>query len=339
MMVRRSKEFGARKSQRGAALLIVLLLVATLAFIALSITERTALAASRSVNARARDESLWLAFGAETLALSALETVWGASNGKMSIEDPWASEPLDVPFEGGGGTRLIFMDATACFNVNSLVVDTSSGAGSFGAVPPAVAEFSLLATNLGLSAIEGERLSHVIADWIDADTSRLPQGAEDEYYSVLPSPYRTGNQNLASISELRAMVGFTRDIYAGFKPYLCALPDTQGSRVNVNMLNERHAPILAALLGETVTVLRSLEVIAARPPGGYANVDAFLNAPAVKALQLEDIPADRIAVTSKYIRARAEIVYDTSLFELTADIVLNDKGKAVVLARRFGAEE
>ncbi len=323
--------------QRGAALLVVLLLVATLAFIALSITERTALAASRSVNARIHDESIWLAFGAETLAVAALESIWKVSNGKMSLDDPWASEPLSVPFDDVSGARLFFVDATACFNVNSLATD--AGGASAGAVSPAIEEFSFLARNLGFSVLDGERLGSVIADWVDNDTSRLPQGAEDDYYSLLPSPYRTGNQNIASISELRAMKGFSRDVYRTLRPYLCALPDAQASSINVNMLNERHAPILAALLGENVTVTQARDLITARPPGGYANTDAFINAPAIKSLELDTTPAGRIAVTSKYIEARAEIVYDTAITELNAIIAFDESGKAAVLARRFGAEE
>jgi len=338
-MGRLRAEQSGQDSQRGAALLIVLLLVATLAFIALSITERTALAASRSVNARVRDESLWLAFGAEALAVTALEAVRQASNGKMSLDDPWALEPLEAPFEDGGGARLFLTDATACFNVNSLATIGNAAGGPVGTAPPAVKELSLLARNLGLSEFDGERLAYVIADWTDADSSRLPQGAEDEYYSVLPSPYRTGNQNLASISEMRAMKDVTRDIYGAMKPYLCALPETNPSPLNVNMLNPRHAPILAALLGENVTNLQAQDIIAARPQGGYADTDTFFNAPAIKALDLEAPPDGRIAVTSKYMTARAEIIYDSAIFELTADISFDDSGKPVVRARRFGAEE
>lgn len=338
MMVRIGAKKSGNDGQRGAALLIVLLLVATLAFIALSITERTALAASRSVNARVRDESLWLAFGAEALAITALEAVWQASNGKMSIDDPWALEPLEAPFENGGGARLFLTDATACFNVNSLAM-IGNAAGPVGALPPAVKELSLLARNLGLSQFDGERLAYVIADWADADSSRLPQGAEDEFYSVLPSPYRTGNQNLASISELRAMKDVTRDLYGTLKPYLCALPNNDAAPVNINMLNPRHAPILAALLGENVTVLQAQDIIAARPPGGYEDAETFLNAPAIKALDLEAPPSARIALTSQYMTARAEIIYETAIFEMTADIVFDESGKPVVRARRFGAEE
>lgn len=349
---------GTMKRQRGAALLIVLLMVATLSFIALAATERTTLAAARSLNERIRSESLWYAFGAETLALAALEAAHDARDGRMSLDDPWASEPLTVPIDQGVA-QLQFADDTACFNVNSLAArddlatisgpSASGGAlqgslqgGVEGAAP--IDEFTALARNLGLSEFEAAAYAEVIADWIDADTSRRPQGAEDSHYGGLPSPYRTGNAPLASLSELRAMKGVTREVYAALKPYLCVHPRDARSKINVNMLRERDAPVLAAVLesyagGRTVSVQTATDIIAARPPGGYETPAAFFAEPAVQALGAVVLPGERFDVTSEYLRARVEIVYDTALFEMTAHIALNSAGQGAVLARRFGAEE
>lgn len=338
------------KRQKGAALLIVLLMVATLSFIALAATERTTLSAARSLNERVRSESLWYAFGAETLALAALEEAHRAREGRMSIDDPWASEPLAVPIDQGLA-QLQFADDTACFNVNSLasrgdLAATGSapviGVADEGGGP--IAEFTALARNLGLSAFEGAAFAEVIADWVDGDVNRRPQGAEDAHYGGLPSPYRTGNTRLASLSELRAMKGLTREVYAALKPYLCAHPGDSPSRINVNMLTERDAPVLAAALegaagGRVVSVQAASDIIAARPPGGYENTAAFIAEPGVQALNVTTLTPARFDVTSQYLRARVEIIYDTALFEMTAQIALDEAGRGAVLARRFGAEE
>ena len=345
---------GTMKRQKGAALLIVLLMVATLSFIALAATERTTLAAARSLNERIRSESLWYAFGAETLALAALEAAHEARNGRMSLDDPWASEPLTIPIDQGVA-QLQFADDTACFNVNSLAArgdfsdisdPSASGIGLQGGVQGAspVDEFTALARNLGLSEFEAAGYAEVIADWIDADTSRRPQGAEDPHYGGLPSPYRTGNAPLASLSELRAMKGVTREVYAALKPYLCAHPEDAPSKINVNMLQERDAPMLAAALESyagrrTVSVQTASDIIAARPPGGYETSAAFFAEPAVQAIGAITLPGERFDVTSEYLRARVEIIYDTALFEMTAHIALDSAGQGAVLARRFGAEE
>ena len=334
----------APDKQRGVALLVVLLLVATLSIVAIAITERTTLTAARSLNARLRGEAVWLAFGAETLALGAIQQIVDNSDGKMSLDDAWAQEPLLAPVDNGVA-RLFLIDATTCFNVNSLASITpgtgndQAPQGAGAGVVSSTREFALLVRNLGLNEFEGERIAEVIADWIDEDTSRRPQGAEDAYYTSLPSPYRTGNTALASVSELRGMREMSRDLYAGLKPFLCALPDRQPSPVNVNMLQARHAPLLAALLGESFTVLQAEEIIAARPPGGYAREADFVALPQLQAVADREALTSRVKVTSQYMQARAEIIYDTSVFEMTADIAVETGGNARLIARRFGAEE
>lgn len=319
-----------RKKQRGAALLVVLLLAATLSFVALAAMERTTLAASRTVNVSARGEALWAALGIETLALAAVEQILSQDNPVMSIDDPWASEPFQLPLDEGAA-RVFLADATACFNVNSLAApyEDQQRQGP-------VAEFIRLAGLIGVGEFDARALAENIGDWVDADANRRPQGAEDEYYSVLPSPYRTGNQPFASISELRAVKGVSRELYATFKPYLCAAGDSAPMTINVNMLTERHAPVLAAALGPAVTVHAAADIIAARPPGGYATVAEFLAVPAVA--QRVEAGSDRFDVTSRYLRARAEIFYDTALMDMTSTIETGGR-KARVLARRIGAEE
>lgn len=319
-----------RKKQRGAALLVVLLLAATLSFVALSAMERTTLAASRTVNVSARSEALWGALGIETLALAAVEQILSQENPVMSIDDPWASEPVELPLDEGAA-RIFLADATACFNINSLATpyEDSERQGP-------VAEFVRLAGLIGVGEFDARALAESIGDWVDADANRRPQGAEDAYYTVLPSPYRVGNQPFASISEMRAVKGVSREIYAALKPYLCAAGDEAPMKINVNMLMERHAPVLAAALGPDVAAQTAADIIAARPPGGYATVGEFLAVPAVAELGVTG--QDRFDVISRYLRARAEIFYDTAVMEMTSTIETGGR-KARVLARRIGAEE
>lgn len=322
-----------RHDQRGAALMIVLLLVATLAFVALSITEKMTLASARAFNERARSENLWRAFGAETLAAAALEAAREAVPDKMSLDDPWAIEPLIVPMDDGSA-RIFFADATACFNVNSLGENQATGAG-----PSPRDEFVLLVRNLGLGDFEGERIADVIIDWVDEDTSRQPQGAEDNYYTALPSPYRSGGQPVASVSEVRALNGVTREIYGTLKPYLCAQSETAPSPLNVNMLTPRHAPLLAAMLGSNVTPSQAADLIAARPPGGYSAVSEFLTPELAAELGVAAPDQSRLKVVSQYVQARAEIIYDTAIMEVTSEFELETDGTVKVLRRRIGAEE
>ncbi len=318
--------------QRGAALLIVLLLVATLSFVALSATEKTSVAAARAFNERTRSENLWRAFGAETLAVAAIRTAIEARPETLSIDDPWILEPLIIPIDDATA-QINFSDATTCFNVNSL-----SGTQVPGTDPPSKSEFVLLVRNLGLGDFEGQQIADVITDWIDDNSSRQIQGAEDNYYTALPSPYRTGGQAMASVTELRALNGFSAELYNSLKPYLCAQNQATGSPVNVNMLVPGHAPLLAAMLGANVSPGQANDLIRARPPGGYGTVQEFLEPAASIGVDPASIDAGRFSVSSRYLKARAEIIYDTAVLELTSTVEIGTGGDARVIRRRIGTE-
>ena len=327
-----SQRIAQSTDQRGVALLIVLLLVATLSFVALSVTEITSLAAARSFNERARSENLWRAFGAEVLAGAAIEAARQAVPDKMSLDDPWVAAPLVVPMQDGGA-RIFFSDATTCLNVNSLVAASSGQGGS----PRRI--FVLLVRNLGFRESEGERLADVIIDWIDTDNNREPQGAEDNYYTALPVPYRSGGQPLANMSELRALSGMTAELYIKLKPLLCAQANTTPSPVNINMLIAQHAPLLAAMLGEQVSVAQAADLIASRPPGGYDDVAQFLTPERNTEFGTGSGATGQFSVISQYVQARAEIIYDTAGLEMTSEFVLSDDGEVKLLRRRIGADE
>lgn len=314
-----------RSDQKGAALLVVLLLAATLSFIALGTMERTSSAALRAANAGLRREALWRALAVEILSVEAVNAAVKQGGGRMSLDDPWAAAPLELPFDGGAAS-IRFRDATSCFNLNSLGADSGDSAAL---------EFVRLAEIAGVGAFDAVALAEAIADWIDADVDRRPQGAEDETYSTLPSPYRTANQLMATPSELRAVRGVTREIYTRLRPYLCAQPSADPSPINVNMLTPAQAPVLAAALGDGVSVQTAADVIAARPPGGHASVEIFLDAPQLQGLQQAE---GRLAITSAFVEARADIVYETALLEMTSEIAVQG-GAARVISRRIGAEE
>lgn len=71
-----------------------------------------------------------------------------------------------------------------------------------------------------------------LADWIDGDAETRAGGAEDAYYLGLPRPYRAANQVLGNVDELRYVRGFDAAIIARLRPYVAALP--VGTPININ---------------------------------------------------------------------------------------------------------
>lgn len=322
-----------RDAQRGAALVIVLLLVATLSFIVLALARQTALASARSGGAGARAEMSWRAVGAEAFALSAVKAANKAGEAFFTQESALFATPQELPVEDGS-IELRFADRTACFNINSLVARNDSGHAELNKA--AKSEFMALARFLGLSDGESDRIAAVVVDWLDDDGRIESGGAEDGFYTALPAPYRTGGVLLADVSELRAMSGITPELFKTISPWLCAYPETTPARVNVNLLEPVQAPVLAALSGGRLLLADARAVIESRPPGGWRTEEEFWSAAALKTEESTDDIHARIALTSRYIEARIRL--ESGPLNRTVALLLQlDDGKARLVSRRFGA--
>ncbi|MEQ8935164.1 MAG: type II secretion system minor pseudopilin GspK [Amphiplicatus sp.] len=321
--------------QRGAALVIVLVLIVTLSFIVLAVTESMALAAHRAINSRARAEAIWRAFGVEALAASALSAALRETPDAMTLDHPWVERPIEAPMEGGAAT-LWFSDATRCVNLNSLA--TMVGPGEFEGRPEGARELIATLEAAGASNADAQTLADLVTDWIDTDSLAEANGAEESYYTARPSPYRTGATFLADPSEVRAMAEIDRDFYNAMRRCACVQPSGAGSPVNINMLRPEDAPILVGLVDGAIGIGAALDVIAARPPGGYPSTDTFWAHPAFAGLEIGQAARGRVKLTSRYIEARAKIAYDGAVVNATLGFEVDDGGAARLVSRRWGNE-
>jgi general secretion pathway protein K len=297
----------------GAALVIVLLLVATLSFILLSITGIVTASVNRSASDRARAEMLWRAFAAEEIAEAILEKYLATAPVKMAPNEGVFGAQIDVPFANGTGA-IVFNDATRCFNLNTL-------ANGGATVATEVDNLTTLLESIGLGGGEARKAAEVVADFIDEDFQPQGQGVEDNFYTALPTPFRTAGGPIASISELRAMDGFNRDLYRRIRPYLCAR-DTGGAQINFNFLTEDHAPLVYALQGNPwTTPLDAIKAgIKAIPPGGATALP-------------QGFPP--MASTSGMIEARVRLEVNDRTMEET--LLFKIAGAdAILVARSFG---
>jgi general secretion pathway protein K len=138
-----------------------------------------------------------------------------------------------------------------------------------------VAEFVGLMTVLGASEAEARRIAEAAADWVDSDGAPGPAGAEDPAYAEGPDPFRTGNGLFAEPGEVRALAGMTLELYARLRPWLCALPVSDLSPLNINTLTPDQAPLLAMLAPGQLSLAEARRVIAGRPAAGWSNQVEF----------------------------------------------------------------
>lgn len=322
-------------SRRGAALLIVLLLVATLSVIVLAMSSRVAISAERSIGLRARGEALWFALGAEQLATSMLVAASQQTDGVMSREDPWVERPIVLPVEGARITAF-FSDSTRCFNLNSLV--SRNDENELRKNEEAAAEFLRLLAELPRAGVSSEALVGSIIDWMDSNPSTEGFGAEDDSYLSAPTPYRTGGALMSDVSELLAVRDMTPEHYAILRRHVCALPSVDPTGVNLNMLTPEDAPVLAAMIGEGLTSAEAASIILGRPPGGWRTLDGFWNHPILQQNQRAAALRSRTALGSRYVEGRIDVARGDRTVNATM-IFRVQTGRVQLVSRRLGPRE
>lgn len=266
--------------ERGAALLTVLLLVAVIGVIAASSLERLKLQTHLSGNMAAIDQARHYAYAGEKIAITRIGDLANADR-SMTLTGEWLDRERAFPIDKGVATVKI-SDGGNCFNLNSLVVQSSEGDRSIR--PVAVRQFEALMSMLGVQPRTAGQIAQAAADWIDSDNSPQPGGAEDETYARAPIPYRAANALMSDVPELRAVAGVDPAIYDRLRPWLCALPVAELSPLNINTLRSDQAPLVAMLLPDKLSLAFAQRMIDERPPTGYSAIENFWSKPALRGI-------------------------------------------------------
>lgn len=272
--------------QRGAAVLVAMLVVAIAALASSSFMFRSQVEWRRLDNQTRLDQA--------QLVLRAAQQ-WGAS---VLLEDSlhssvdhrgeiWATQLPPLEAEGYRVSGSM-QDQEGRFNLNNLAAN--------GEVDPQqLAIFVHLLRILHLP----ENLAAAVADWMDADDIPLDAGgAESAYYAGLPSPHRAANRPLVSVNELLRVKGFDRTVLSALRPYVTALP----TRTPINV-NTASPEVLAAVV-DGLSSQDAYSVAAKRDRVYFRNAQDFQQA----LPEGLTAPADGVTVASQYflVQARAQ---------------------------------
>ena len=321
-----------RYRQRGAALIMVLLIVAIMVVLAVSLTDGVRYSSQRLLNQRLMDQGYWYALGGERIAAFALEDA--AGDVVTALNQDWARTDIVFPIDGGSIAGVI-ADEQACFNMNSLY-RAEPATGAEEDVIAAEVVFTALLQNLDISPQRAEFIIGRTQDWIDDDFS--PEGiygAEDLSYTALDYPYLPANSLLDSISEMGLYAEFEEDEQVRMAPYLCALPEVN-TAINVNTLPLEKAALLAAAIGNVLSVEDVRAVLESRPETGWADIASFVSA--LNLASDDTLPTkllQGLGVKSHYFKGLADVFYEQRQMRLFSRLVLKN-GKAIVYAREYG---
>jgi general secretion pathway protein K len=258
--------------QGGAALLIVLMLLAIMSAMAaeMTLSFQAQLQRTQMVNQQLqRHYDIDLA---EQLALANLMQDKRDNDQQTTAHQYWAQPQIRHLPTTGNTLRWQLHDAQNCFNINALATVPVE---SLDTPPYPLKVFTALMLNAGFDRSTSDELAQSIADYIDTDDSPRLHGAEDDYYLLRTPPRLSAGQPLFLISELRDIKGMTDKIYQKIVPYLCARPTNQLA-ININSLTEKNAPLLMALFLNDITESDALALLHKQPEQGWQTADAFL---------------------------------------------------------------
>jgi general secretion pathway protein K len=233
------------RSERGFALLSVMLVLALLAVVVTEFTVSTRLESSMI---RSYKDSVLAGHLAEAGIQQALREILGPGtivalddDGSLSFYRAPDAAALPIKMSrlprervalGAGAFSYRISDEESRVNVNTAAPD----------------RIERLLAAVGLDKQTRDTINDSLQDWKDADDLHRANGAESEdYYLKQPVPYRARNGALQDTAELLQIRGVTREIYYGVQGRT-ALADlvTVVGRDTINM-NTAAAPVLTAL--------------------------------------------------------------------------------------------
>lgn len=321
--------------REGMALLTVLLLVAVMSAVAVAILDDVRFSVRRTANVEFQSQAQWYAAGAENLALGQIARLLARGSARTPLEPAWNGRPMSFPIDGGSLTATV-SDGQACFNLNSVALGYGE---DLTGRPLGAAQFRALGRAVGVPDSRMRAVADALTDWLDADTTPSPLGAEDGAYAGLGTPYRTGGAMLAEVSELRAVKGVDAGTYRRLRPFVCALPTSRLSPLNVNTLTPEQAPLLTMLTNGAIEPERARSIIASRPREGWADAADFWAQPALARVSVDPEARDQITVLTRFFDLRVDVELGGSRAVRTALLEAGSDGRMRTVIQRWTPEE
>jgi general secretion pathway protein K len=235
------------RDDAGVILIALLWVLAALSVIALSFSRETLVEVAAARNTRDLSDAYYVArAGLEQAVYKVIERRYAAAPQGLE-QQALAPDPIDLGYyEGtfGGGTfRVEMQDESGKINLNFINED----------------QLRTLCEVIGIQRPDSDVIVDSVMDWRDADRAHRANGAEDDYYQQLATPYKAKNGRLDTVEELLLVRGVTREYYYGYREkaqdgspgyrfglsrYLTVY--TNSNRVNVNFAE---LPVLMAIPG------------------------------------------------------------------------------------------
>jgi general secretion pathway protein K len=221
-----------QKSERGVALLAVLLGIALMTLIVVDFAMTSGLGFVSAANQANELRSSYLArsginVGLGLLAADARAKQQSQDPPAETLNDPWATPFPPMPLNGGTVT-LSIVDEGRKINLNSMI---QNGVPNLATIQKVQRLFTILDVSPDL--VQG------IVDWITPNNGSGNDAGD--YYLGLKPPYQPRYGAMPTIGDLQMVKGFNEAIFNRVSPFLTVMPETA---VNANTASPQ---VLAAL--------------------------------------------------------------------------------------------
>ena len=284
-----------KRSQRGAALITVMLMSIIVIAILANIFYRHGIDVARAAKTMHGEQAALLALSGESWAIQVLKDDETDNPGVDHLQENWAYGLPLLPVEGGSLTGHL-EDLQGRININALGLYDSSGKVSTATTNATSVPYKNSYYGLFLQLIDTLQIDMypsqiaAITDWLDTNDVPLSGGAEDNEYLLKEAPYRAANQSIQDLEELLLIEGMTPELFAYLSPYINALPmanNVTPTTINVNTASQAVLQSLHPDIDETVAE----SLILTREESPWETVDSFYESVGIE-LSLDNAVTD-----------------------------------------------
>lgn len=209
------------RNQRGAVLLLVLVVVALLSALLTDWAFSTLVDLRLTETFRDSNRAYYLARGGVEVGRQLL---WMDKNEYDTPTEMWGVGIPSYPVSEEATVSITIVDEDSRFNLNKVV-------DNLGENPNPLMRDRLRRLLTQLEIDDPDALSDALIDWIDRNQATSARGAENSWYQGLASPLASKDGPLDTVDELLLIKGFTPEIVAKLAPHVTV---AGVSRLNLN---------------------------------------------------------------------------------------------------------
>ena len=314
-------------NKKGVVLISVLLILLVLSGISVSLGEIFFKSIKRSSYIEFQSTSIQLQRNMESLGMDMIDQNLRYNKGYLTKDDQLLKD--EIFFESNGFLiRSKLVDTSNCFNLNSLTVTVENNK------LPNEKSISVLRNMLLFLNYEEKQIDSLIdqiIDWIDYDDQPRSNGYEDYFYTGPVSQPRqyTAKRILYDFSELNNLPASREFNLNELKEYLCVIPYSEKTNINVNTLEIEDALVISSYLG--ISIDNAEYLIMNNPKDGFKTIEEFSTA---FANYLPDKSMNNFSTNTESFYLISDTIYENYSFK-SKSLITIDNGRATITTRTY----